>query len=149
MIDSEYKIKIKPLHKLFKLPERATPGSAGFDMRYCGDESIVIEPGQVAAISLGCAVEMPLELELQIRPRSGLALKNKISILNSPGCVDSDYRGEVKAIVINHGEMPFTVSPGDRICQATINFVPVASFSLVEDLSSSVRSDGGFGSTGL
>lgn len=145
----ECNLKFKSLHPLFSLPKQATAGSAGFDMTACIDEPVLLAPGERGAISLGCAVEIPAGWEIQVRSRSGLALKKGIAVLNSPGTIDSDYRGECKAIIINLSHVEFTINPSDRICQFVISRVPVVNLELVEELSNSERGVGGFGSTGI
>jgi dUTP pyrophosphatase len=150
------KIKFKPLHNLFKLPQRATKGSAGFDMVACIDEPVKIFEGQTVAISLGCSVEIPEGYEIQVRPRSGLALKQNITILNSPGTIDSDFRGTCMAIVhrafspsLELLTPPFVVNPGDRICQFVVSKIPDVEMVLDEELTDTERGAGGFGSTGV
>lgn len=129
------------------LPSYATSGSAGVDLR--ASEAAVITSGEFAAVGTGLSVEIPPGYEGQVRPRSGLAAKHGVTVLNAPGTIDSDYRGEIRVILINHGKDAFTVSPGDRIAQMV--FAPVARALLAEteDLSDSERSAGGFGSTGV
>jgi dUTP pyrophosphatase len=141
-------LKFKKLHHSFELPKQATSGSAGIDMRACMDDSVIIRPSERVAISLGCSVEVPEGFEIQVRPRSGLALKEGITVLNTPGTIDSDYRGECKVILINHSSNWFKVQPLDRICQFVVNEVPLVTTALVEELSSTDRGEGGFGSTG-
>lgn len=142
-------VKWKKIHPDFKVPEHATPGSAAVDMIACIDDPVQIMPGQRALISLGCAVQIPEGWEMQLRPRSGLAIKEGITVLNSPGTVDSDYTGEVKVIVINHSDQWFTIRPLDRICQAAFRQVPIVKSQLVTELDSTERGSGGFGSTGV
>lgn len=142
-------LKFKKLHPDFKVPKQATPGSAGLDMVACIDTEIQLMPGERTTISLGCSVEIPEGWELQVRPRSGLALKEGITILNTPGTIDSDYRGEVKAIVVNLGKQWFTIRPLDKICQVVASEVPVVTCELVDELSTTQRGEGGFGSTGV
>lgn len=131
------------------LPDYATPRSAGLDLRAAVDADVVLQPGERKLIPTGIRVAIPDGYEGQLRPRSGLALRNGISIVNSPGTVDSDYRGPVQAILINHGEEPFTIRRGDRIAQLII--APVARADLVESdsLPETARNDGGFGHTGM
>lgn len=145
-------VKFKSLHDEFVLPTQATDGSAGFDMRACTEKleiPEVVAPGQVKLISLGCSVEIPVGYEIQVRPRSGLALKNKVTVLNSPGTIDSDYRGPCGVILINHGPDPFLINQGDRVCQFVVQKVPVVKLELAEELSDTDRGTGGFGSTGV
>ena len=153
MTEENITVKFKSLHDKFVLPTQATDGSAGFDMRACIDNlecfPEVIPPGQVKLILLGCSVEIPVGYEIQVRPRSGLALKNRITVLNSPGTIDSDYRGPCGVILINHGPDPFLINQGDRVCQFVVQKVPVVKLELVEELSDTDRGAGGFGSTGV
>lgn len=130
----------------FPLPSYATPGSAGIDLR--ASESAQIPPGEYTAVGTGLYFEIPAGLEGQVRPRSGLALKHGITLLNAPGTVDSDYRGEVRVILINHGRETFMVEPGDRIAQMVFARVDRVDLSESCDLSETDRSSGGFGSTG-
>lgn len=139
-------IKFKRLHDSAVLPAYKTPGSAGADLHSV--EETVLSPGEVRAISVGFAVAIPEGLEMQLRPRSGLALNHGVTVLNSPGTVDSDYRGEVKVILANFGKADFKVSPGDRIAQAVIAVVAQAVYEETEELDNTVRGSGGFGSTG-
>lgn len=129
------------------LPEYATPGSAGMDLR--ADEQVVLHKGEYASVGTGLYMEIPEGYEGQVRPRSGLAAKHGVTLLNAPGTIDSDYRGELRVLLINHGERPFTIDPGDRIAQ--IVFAPVERAQIRESLqlSPSSRDSGGFGSTGM
>lgn len=147
----EIKIKVKRLSEDFAdvaLPYYATSGSAGMDIRATLKEDVIIEPGKVELISTNISVEIPLGYEIQVRPRSGLAAKHSIGILNSPGTIDSDYRGEVKIILMNFGKEDFKVSRGDRIAQLIVSKVYTAKMVEVKDLNSSNRGKGGFGHTG-
>lgn len=148
MSRTKVKLRFKKLHPDFIVPKQATKGAAGLDMIACIDEPVTIMPGQRKLISLGCAVEIPEGFEVQVRPRSGLAAKEGITILNSPGTIDADYRGECKAIVINHGTEWYTVRPLDKVCQWVTAEVPEVECELVEELSVTDRGAGGFGSTG-
>ncbi len=131
------------------LPVYATSGSAGMDLFACVTSDVTIMPGARELISTGIRAAIPEGLEGQVRPRSGLALRHGISMVNNPGTIDSDYRGIIKVILINHGDEPFTIHRGDRIAQLVI--APVARAVLVEtdDLPETARSDGGFGHTGV
>lgn len=131
------------------LPDYATSGSAGMDLLAAVDADVVLQPGERRLVSAGIRAAIPEGFEGQVRPRSGLALRHGISMVNSPGTVDSDYRGVIQVIMINHGDEPFTVRRGDRIAQFVI--APVARAVLVEtdDLPDTSRSDGGFGHTGI
>ena len=139
-------IRIKKLYPDVEIPKYQTSGAVGFDLRAV--ENISIPSGEARLIGTGLAVELPIGYELQIRPRSGLALKHSITVLNSPGTVDSDYRGEIKVILINHGKSDFQISKGDRIAQAVVNRVEIVDIVEVEKLSETQRGDKGFGSTG-
>jgi dUTP pyrophosphatase len=132
------------------LPTYATAGSAGADVyAYMDpDTAIVLEPGDTALVPTGLFLEIPQGYEAQIRPRSGLAARYGITVLNTPGTIDSDYRGEVRIILINHGQQPYSISRGDRIAQMVIAPVQQASFVPADDLQDSHRGSGGFGSTG-
>ena len=142
------KILIKRLSKNVDLPKYETIGSSGMDLSANLETSINIEPGETALIPTGLSVSIPEDLEIQIRPRSGLASKKKITVLNSPGTIDSDYRGEIKVLLINHGQSIFTVEKGVRIAQMVICPIVKASLEEVEDLENTKRGEGGFGSTG-
>jgi len=132
-----------------ELPSYGSDLAAGADARACLKEDIVIAPGDSALIPTGLKVAIPEGYEIQVRPRSGLALKNKITVLNTPGTVDADYRGEIGVILINHGREPFRVTPGMRIAQLVLSEVVQAHFSIEESLTSTARGEGGFGHTGL
>ena len=129
------------------LPAYATDGAAGMDV--VSAEERVLYPGECAAVSTGIAMAVPEGYELQIRPRSGLALKHGIAVPNTPGTIDSDYRGELKVILINHGNEPYEVRRGDRIAQAVLSPVVRASWLEVHELDATQRGEGGFGSTGF
>lgn len=129
------------------LPDYAHPYDAGADLR--SRISCVIEPAEAKLVPTGIRVAVPQGYELQVRPRSGLALKHGVTVLNTPGTVDSGYRGEVGVILINHGLEPFMVKRGDRIAQLVLARVETASYVAVESLPESERGDGGFGSTGV
>jgi len=135
--------------KELPLPSYATAASAGMDLRSASMEPIVLSPGQRGLVPTGLIVEIPDGFEGQVRPRSGLALKNGISLVNTPGTIDSDYRGELKVIMINLGEDHFMVNYGDRIAQLVIAPVVQAQIVEVDQISESERGDGGFGSTGV
>lgn len=132
------------------LPSYETTGAAGADLRanFPDQAQITLEPGARALVPTGLRVEIPQGFEMQIRPRSGLALKQGISLPNTPGTIDSDYRGPLGVILINHGTEPVTIQHGDRIAQAVIAPVVQAAFELAETLSDTDRGTGGFGSTG-
>lgn len=128
------------------LPKYETEGSAGLDVR--SNEMKNIQPGESGLIKTGLFVEIPVGYEIQVRPRSGLAFKKQITVLNSPGTIDSDYRGEIGVILINHGKEPFQVNPGDRIGQLVLNEVKQIVWDPVLVLTDTDRGNGGFGSTG-
>ncbi len=131
------------------LPSYATSGSAGMDLLAIIESPITIMPSEVQLIPTGIAIALPCGFEAQIRPRSGLALKHGITVLNSPGTIDSDYRGEIKVILINHSKESYTVNPQDRIAQMIISKYETINWNIVTDLDSTERQEGGFGSTGI
>ncbi len=137
-----------PHAKGLALPAYATPDSAGLDLRAALEEPIVLEPGRRALVPTGLQMALPQGYEAQIRPRSGLAFRHGITMLNTPGTIDSDYRGEVKVLAVNLGDEPFEFRHGDRIAQMVIAPVIRAAIQGVEELPASVRGEGGFGSTG-
>ena len=130
------------------LPEYSTPNSAGMDLRAKLDHPVTLKPMERSLIPTGLFMELPEGYEAQIRPRSGLALKKGISIVNSPGTIDADYRGEIGIILINLSDVDFVVNDGERICQMVINKVETISWSEVGSLEDSERGEGGFGHTG-
>lgn len=130
------------------LPKYATSGSAGLDLVAAIDSPITIDAGKIAIIPTGISIALPEGYEAQIRPRSGLAAKNGITVLNTPGTIDSDYRGEIKAILINHGTEVFTIERGMRIAQMIISQYSHCVFIEVDSLDDTERGTGGFGSTG-
>lgn len=131
------------------LPAYETAGAAGMDLRASvGEESVILAPGARAMVPTGLAIALPEGFEAQVRPRSGLAIKHGITQLNTPGTIDSDYRGELKVILINHGQEPFTVAHGDRIAQLVIAPVIQAVWAELETLDETSRGSAGFGSTG-
>ena len=130
------------------LPAPATGMSAGVDLVAAVTDPVVLEPGHRALIPTGIAIQLPGGFEAQVRPRSGLAVKHGVTILNSPGTIDADYRGEIGVILINHGDEPFTVTRGMRIAQMVVQPVIGAQWREVEALDETDRGDGGFGSTG-
>ncbi len=146
-VDERVTIKVKKLHKDAQVPKAAKSGDVAFDL-YAVEE-YELQPGDRGAVRTGLALEIPRGYEGQVRPRSGLALKHGITVLNSPGTIDSGYRGEVKTIMINHGTESFKVEKGMRISQLAIRPVPRVEIALVDELSDSERGDGGFGSTGV
>ena len=143
------KILIKKLSKEVSLPKYETEGSSGLDLAAFIDKNIEIKPGKSEIIPTGLAIAIPKNFEIQIRPRSGLAAKNQISVLNTPGTIDADYRGEIQVILINLSRETFLVEDGMRIAQMVVCPVIQASFEEVTELSETVRGVGGFGSTGI
>jgi dUTP pyrophosphatase len=131
------------------MPEQASPGSAGLDLRAAVSEPFALAPGERTLVPTGLVLELPRGWEGQVRPRSGLAIRHGISLLNSPGTIDSDYRGEVMVVLANFGTDPFTIRRGDRIAQLVV--APVSRVEVREaiDVTSTERGSGGFGSTGL
>ena len=143
-------IEIKIINKSTNdLPAYASVGSAGVDLRAFINESILIQPMQRVLVPTGLYLQLPIGFEAQIRPRSGLAIKNGITVLNTPGTIDSDYRGEIKVILINLSTEDFVINNGDRICQMVIAKYEKAKFILVENLDDTVRGDCGFGHSGI
>lgn len=139
-------VKRLPHFAGLELPAYATAGAAGMDV--LAAEDVTLAPGARHAVATGLAMAIPPGFEIQVRPRSGLALKHGISVPNSPGTIDSDYRGELKVILINHGTEPFAVCRGDRIAQIVLAPVIRANWLPVEELDETARGEGGFGSTG-
>jgi len=141
-------ILIKRLSKTVSMPKYETIGSSGMDLAADIDEKIEIKPGETKIIPTGLSVSIPQEFEIQIRPRSGLAAKHQLSVLNTPGTIDADYRGEIKVILINLGKKSFMVEKGLRIAQMVLCPLIKAKIKEVETLDSTTRGSGGFGSTG-
>lgn len=137
------------LKKDASVPEYKTQGSAGADLRAYIEMPVILKPMQRYLVPTGLSVELPEGMELQVRPRSGLALKHGITVLNTPGTVDSDYRGELCVLLINLGSEDFKIEKGDRIAQAVISPVVQAEFTEKEELSDTARGAGGYGSTGI
>ena len=142
------KILVKKFEKNIKLPIYKTFGSSGMDLTANLKKKIIIKPGKISLIPIGIALVIPKKYEIQIRPRSGLAAKKGISVLNTPGTIDSDYRGEIKVILINLGKKPFIVKSGDRIAQMVLSPVIKAKLREIKKLPKTKRGKGGFGSTG-
>jgi len=141
------KISIQKLDKNAILPKRMTEHSAGYDLYSCHRENIIIKNGEVKLIPTGLAIALPIGFEAQIRPRSGLAIKHQIGILNSPGTIDADYRGEIKIILFNFGKTDFTIEPKTRIAQMVIAKHESVDFELTAELNETERGSGGFGHT--
>lgn len=131
-----------------KLPEKMSRLASGYDLYAAVIEDVVLQPGERKLIPTGFAIAMPEGLEAQIRPRSGLALKHGITCLNTPGTIDADYRGEIRVLLINLGDAPFTIVRNERIAQMVFQIVPQVEWEFVEELSETVRGEGGFGHTG-
>ena len=142
------KVLVKKLDPKVQLPSYKTEGSSGMDLMAFLENPIKIAPNTSAIISTGLSVAIPNDFEIQIRPRSGLAAKSNISVLNTPGTVDSDYRGELKIILFNHSSKEFVVKNKDRVAQIVLMPVLKVDFEEVNDLPNSLRGSGGFGSTG-
>tara|TARA_B100001540_G_scaffold198367_1_gene174746 strand:- start:11 stop:448 length:438 start_codon:yes stop_codon:yes gene_type:complete len=142
------KVLVKKLNPKVQLPSYKTDGASGMDLMAFVENSVKIAPNNSALIPTGISVAMPNDVEIQIRPRSGLAAKSKISVLNTPGTIDSDYRGEIKVILFNHGSDEFIVNNRDRVAQMILTPILKIDFEEVDDLPKTIRGSGGFGSTG-
>jgi len=142
------KVLVKKLDSSVKLPEYKTSGSSGMDLMAFIKNPIKIAPGTVELIPTGLSIAIPEDLEIQIRPRSGLAAKSSIGVLNTPGTIDSDYRGELKIILFNHGEKDFVVNNNDRVAQMVLTPILKMELEEVDQLPKTIRGSGGFGSTG-
>ncbi|MBD3343440.1 MAG: dUTP diphosphatase [Chitinivibrionales bacterium] len=142
-------VKRLPHGKGLPVPRRMTEGSSGFDLTAAVQNELVLGPGERALVPTGFCCEIPRGYEIQVRPRSGLAVKYGVTVLNAPGTIDADYRGEVKVILVNLGNEPHTIKRGDRIAQAVPSRVAAdIEFTETRELGSTVRGDGGFGSSG-
>ena len=142
------KIQIKKLSNSVSIPKYETSGSSGMDIAAHTEANIIINPGEKALVSTGFSIAIPRGYEVQIRPRSGLAVKKNITVLNTPGTIDADYRGEIKVILINFGKEKFVIENGERIAQMVVCPVVQANLEEVKELSETERGPGGFGSTG-
>ncbi len=142
------KVLVKRLNSKVKLPEYKTSGSSGMDLIAFIDGQIKIAPNSLELVPTGLSIAIPEDLEIQIRPRSGLAAKSSISVLNTPGTIDSDYRGELKIILFNHGNKDFIVNNNDRVAQMVLTPVIKMELEEVDQLPKTIRGLGGFGSTG-
>lgn len=131
------------------LPEYETPHAAGLDIRANLESAVCLRPGERRLIPTGLFVELPVGFEAQLRPRSGLAIRHGISLVNSPGTIDSDYRGEIKVVMINLSNEPFSIADGERICQMVVARHERVEWSSVDELNDTTRGDGGFGHTGV
>jgi dUTP pyrophosphatase len=149
MTDDSVPVMVKQLPSFegLTLPGYATEGAAGMDVQAA--EDVTLAPGARHAVATGLALAIPHGFEIQVRPRSGLALRHGITVPNTPGTIDSDYRGELKVILINHGSEPFEVMRGDRIAQLVLAPVVRASWLMLDELDETQRGAGGFGSTGV
>ena len=142
------KVLIKKLNPDIQLPVYKTNGASGMDLMAFIEKTISLEPGKSCLVPTGLSVAFPKEYEIQIRPRSGLAAKNNISVLNTPGTIDSDYRGEIKIILFNHGNEDFIIKNKDRVAQMVLTPIIKMELEETKELPESIRGDGGFGSTG-
>jgi dUTP pyrophosphatase len=142
------KVLVKKLNSLAKLPSYKTDGASGMDLMACIEKPINLEPGKSCLIPTGLSVAFSEKYEIQIRPRSGLAAKNNISVLNTPGTIDSDYRGELKIILFNHSNENFIINNNDRVAQMVLTPIVKMELEEINELPNSDRGDGGFGSTG-
>jgi len=142
-------VKVKKLHPRAVVPLYMTEHAAGMDLCTVVDEPVVLAPGERTLLPTGLAMEIPPGYEGQVRPRSGLALKKGIALVNSPGTIDADYRGEIGVIIINHGNEPVEILPGDRVAQLIIAPVTRAALIEVQNLNDTARNSGGFGHTGI
>lgn len=147
---NKVQVAVMPLDNAIglNLPSYATAQSAGMDLSAALEDAIELAPGERALVPTGIAIALPAGYEAQVRPRSGLALKHGVTVLNSPGTIDADYRGEIKVILINHGTEAFTIERGMRIAQMVVEKFETVAWNKVEDLENSERGIGGFGSTG-
>ncbi len=146
---SKVTVELMRVHPEAVVPEYKTELAAGMDLCACIEQVLHLEPGQRALVNTGIAFALPQGFEAQIRPRSGLALKHGISLVNSPGTVDADYRGEIKIILINHGNVCVEIQNGDRIAQVVVAPVTRVDWHQVSELGTTVRNDNGFGHTGV
>ena len=142
------KVLIKKLNPTVQLPEYKTKGASGMDLVAFVKSPIIVKPKTSSLVPTGISVAFSKNYEIQIRPRSGLAAKNNISVLNTPGTIDSDYRGEIKIIIYNHGENDFVINNGDRIAQMILAPVIKMELEEIDNLPETIRGEGGFGSTG-
>lgn len=147
-LEQAARVEIRRLTDDLPLPEQATRHSAGFDLRARVDEDLRLQPGERRLVPTGVAIALPPGFEAQVRPRSGLALKQGLTLLNAPGTVDADYRGEIGAILVNLGQEVVTIRRGDRIAQLVVQRLPEVEMQVVEQLPDSLRGAGGFGHTG-
>ncbi len=140
-------VKIQKIDKSAKLPHRMSTHAAGYDLYSCHQQNILLKKGEVKLVPTGIAISLPAGYEAQIRPRSGLAIKHGIGVLNAPGTIDADYRGEIKIILFNYGKEDFIITPGTRIAQMIIAKHEIVDFAVTEELDETTRGSGGFGHT--
>ena len=148
-VEVRFKALSPELGDSIPFPKQMSEGAAGMDVCAALEAAVVIQPGERAMIPCGFAMAVPVGYEVQVRPRSGLAWKKGITVLNTPGTIDADYRGEVKVVLINHGTEPFEIQKGERIAQLVVAQVPRVSVQVVDSLEETDRGAGGFGSTGV
>jgi len=141
------KVKIQKINELAIFPKRMTKHAAGYDIYSCNEEDIAIKSGEVVLIPTGIAISLPVGFEAQVRPRSGLAIKHQIGVLNSPGTIDADYRGEIKIILFNFGKTDFIITNHTRIAQMVVSHHESIDFVLTDQLDETDRGSGGFGHT--
>lgn len=142
------RVPLKKLSAAATLPEYFSAGAAGMDLAAAIPAPAQLNAGDILLVPCGFAIALPQGYEAQVRPRSGLASKHGVTVLNAPGTIDSDYRGEVKVLLINHGRVPFTIEPGMRVAQLVVAPVTVVEWDPLDDLPETARADGGFGHTG-
>ena len=147
-MNNEIEVNIIRCRPKARLPRYMTEQAAGMDLYAVLEADVVLPPGRRVMVPTGIAIALPSGYEAQVRPRSGLAVKHGVTLVNSPGTIDADYRGEISVIIINHGDSDFTISDGERIAQMIVASVSHCSWNLVEDLDQSQRGSGGFGHTG-
>lgn len=140
-------VKIQKIDKSAKLPHRMSTHAAGYDLYSCHQQNILLKKGEVKLVPTGIAISLPAGYEAQIRPRSGLAIKHGIGVLNAPGTIDADYRGEIKIILFNYGKEDFIIAPGTRVAQMIIAKHEIVDFAVTEKLDETTRGSGGFGHT--
>ena len=141
------KVNIQKINENAKFPKRMTRHAAGYDLYSCNEENILIRSGEVVLVPTGIAISLPVCYEAQIRPRSGLAIKHQIGVLNSPGTIDADYRGEIKVILFNFGKTDFIISTHTRIAQIVVSHHECIDFVITDELDKTDRGSGGFGHT--
>lgn len=142
-------IRIKAEREGARMPTYGTEMAAGADLYACLSDPIYLQPGERVLVPLGFSMELPRDFEAQVRPRSGIAIKRGVTVLNAPGTIDADYRGEMHAMLINLGNDTFIISNGDRVAQMVISYAPQSVFQWADSLSDTARGSGGFGSTGV